>query len=191
MNKKDKKLLRNSVLNIRDSLDSYVKESLDYEIYNKLINSDLYINAKNIFIYLSFGSEVETKSIINKSLDDGKKVYIPKIYKKDKSMKAIRLKSFNELEENSMGILEPINDSDFIDKEDIDLILVPGVVFDLLGNRVGYGGGYYDRYLQEIKQIENKVALAYDIQIVDKLQAEIHDIKIDYLITNTIFRKFK
>ena len=189
MNKEDKKILRNKVLSIRNSLDKIVKESMDQEIYNKLITSDLYKKSNNIFVYLSFGSEIETKNIINKAIEDKKKVYIPKIYKEDKSMKAIRLKSFNDLKENSMGILEPIDDSNYINKKDIDLILVPGVVFDFNGNRIGYGGGYYDRYLKDIKEIRNKLVLAYDFQIIDSINPEYHDVVFDYIITNTQFIK--
>lgn len=189
MNKEEKKILRNKILIIRNSLDKEVKEAMDDEIYNKLITSDLYIKAKNIFVYLSFGSEIQTKNIITKALRDGKEVYIPKIYKEDKLMKAVRLKSFNDLKENSMGILEPIDDSNYIDKREIDVILVPGVVFDLNGNRIGYGGGYYDRYLQDIKEIRNKVVLAYDLQIVDSINPDIHDIAFDYIITNTRLEK--
>lgn len=189
MNKEEKKILRNKILIIRNSLDKEVKEAMDDEIYNKLIMSDLYIKAKNIFIYLSFGSEIQTNNIITKALRDGKEVYIPKVYKKNKLMKAVRLKSFNDLKENSMGILEPIDDSNYIDKRQIDLILVPGVVFDLNGNRIGYGGGYYDRYLQDIKEIRNKVVLAYDLQIVDSINPDIHDIAFDYIITNTRLEK--
>lgn len=189
MNREDKRILRNKVLSIRNSLDKVVKKSMDQEIFNKLITSDLYKEANSIFIYLSFGSEIETKNIINKAIEDKKKVYIPKIYKEDKSMKAIRLKSYNDLKENSMGILEPIDDSDYINKNDIDLILVPGVVFDFNGNRIGYGGGYYDRYLKDIKEIRNKLVLAYDFQIVDLIKPESHDVVFDYIITNTKFRK--
>ena len=116
MNKEEKKILRNKILIIRNSLDKEVKEAMDDEIYNKLIMSDLYIKAKNIFIYLSFGSEIQTNNIITKALRDGKEVYIPKVYKKNKLMKAVRLKSFNDLKENSMGILEPIDEDIFIDK---------------------------------------------------------------------------
>ena len=189
MNKEEKKILRNKILIIRNSLDKEVKEAMDDEIYNNLITSDLYIKAKNIFIYLSFGSEIQTNNIITKALRDEKEVYIPKVYKKNKLMKAVRLKSFNDLKENSMGILEPIDDSNYIDKREIDLILVPGVVFDLNGNRIGYGGGYYDRYLQDIKEIRNKVVLAYDLQIVDSINPDIHDIAFDYIITNTRLEK--
>ena len=189
MKNQEKKILRNEILFIRNSLDKEIKDSMDCEIYNNLINSQLYSKAKSIFIYISFGSEINTKDIISKALKDNKKVYMPKIYKEDKSMKAIRLKSFNDLKENSMGILEPIDDNDCIDKKEIDLILVPGVVFDFNGNRIGYGGGYYDRYLQDIKGISNKVVLAYDFQIVDSIEPEAHDISFDYIISNTKFRK--
>lgn len=189
MNREEKKSLRNDILSIRNSLEKETKDKMDYEIYNKLINSELYLKAKNIFIYISFDKEIETKRIINKALNDKKKVYIPKIYIDDKSMKAIRLNSFEDLKENSMGILEPMDDSHYIDKKELDLIIVPGVVFDLSGNRIGYGGGYYDRYLEDIKEISNKVVLAYDLQVIDFIEPEDHDIRIDYIITNTKFRK--
>ena len=189
MNSQEKKILRNKILFIRDSLEKKMKDAMDYDIYNNLINSQIYLKAKSIFIYLSFGSEINTKKIVSKALKDKKEIYIPKIYKEDKVMKAVRLKSFNDLKENSIGILEPIDDNDYIDKKEIDLILVPGVVFDLNGNRIGYGGGYYDRYLQDIKEISNKVVLAYDLQIVESIKPEIHDISFDYIITNTKLEK--
>lgn len=189
MNREEKRILRNKILSVRNTLDKEIKDKMDYEIYNKLISSELYLKAKNIFIYISFDKEIETKKIIDKALEDKKKVYIPKIYRDDKSMKAIRLRSFEDLRENSMGILEPMDDSDYIIKEEIELIIVPGVVFDLNGNRIGYGGGYYDRYLEDIRKINNKVVLAYDLQIVDFIEPEVHDISFDYIITNTKFRK--
>ena len=189
MNKEEKKDLRNIILNKRNSIDNNTKEEMDREIFNRLINLDLYKEGKNIFIYLSFGSEIDTNPIIDRALEDGKEVYIPKVYKSNKEMKAIRLNSFEDLEENSMGILEPKDDSNFIDKENIDLIIVPGAVFDLEGNRIGYGGGYYDRFLSNIKDKRNKVALAYDLQIVENIEAEEHDIKVDYIITNSRINK--
>ncbi|MBS6502711.1 MULTISPECIES: 5-formyltetrahydrofolate cyclo-ligase [unclassified Clostridium] len=185
MNKEEKRVLRNKILEIRDSLDNSKKEIMDTKIFNELINTELYKKASNIFIYISFSNEINTINIIEKAFEDRKNVFIPKVYKDEKSMKAIKLNSFDELKKNSMGILEPIDDSDYIEKENIDLIVVPGVVFDNECNRIGYGGGYYDRYLNEIKSKENKIALAYDLQVVDKIECEAHDIKVDYIITNT------
>ncbi|MDU7241508.1 5-formyltetrahydrofolate cyclo-ligase [Clostridium sp.] len=185
MNKEEKKILRNKILEIRDSLNNNEKELMDNKIFNELINTDLYKRAINIFIYISFSNEINTRNIIEKAFEDKKNVFIPKVYKDDKLMKAVKLNSIDELKKNSMGILEPIDDSNYIEKENIDLIVVPGVVFDKECNRVGYGGGYYDRYLKDIKSKENKIALAYDLQIVDKIESEVHDIKVDYIITNT------
>ena len=189
MNKEEKKKLRNIILDKRNSIDNYIKEGMDRELFNNLINFDLYKKAKNIFIYLSFGSEIDTRPIIDIALEDGKEVYIPKVYKSNKDMKAIRLNSYDNLEENSMGILEPKDDSSFIAKENIDLIIVPGAVFDIHGNRIGYGGGYYDRFLADIKDKRNKVVLAYDLQVVDFIEVEEHDIKMDYIITNSRINK--
>lgn len=185
MNKEEKKVLRNKILEIRDSLNNNEKELIDNKIFNELINTDLYKRSINIFIYISFSNEINTRNIIEKAFKDKKNVFIPKVYKDDKLMKAIKLNSIDELKKNSMGILEPIDDSNYIEKENIDLIVVPGVVFDKECNRIGYGGGYYDRYLKDIKSKKNKIALAYDLQIVDKIESELHDIKVDYIITNT------
>lgn len=189
MNKEEKKKLRNIILDKRNSIDNYIKEGMDRELFNNLINLDLFKKAKSIFIYLSFGSEIDTRPIIDIALEDGKEVYIPKVYKSNKDMKAIRLNSYDNLEENSMGILEPKDDSSFIAKENIDLIIVPGAVFDIHGNRIGYGGGYYDRFLADIKDKRNKVVLAYDLQVVDFIEVEEHDIKMDYIITNSRINK--
>lgn len=185
MNKEEKKVLRNKILEIRDSLNNNEKELMDNKIFNELINTDLYKRSINIFIYISFSNEINTRNIIEKAFKDKKNVFIPKVYKDDKLMKAIKLNSIDELKKNSMGILEPIDDSNYIEKENIDLIVVPGVVFDKECNRIGYGGGYYDRYLKDIKSKKNKIVLAYDLQIVDKIESEVHDIKVDYIITNT------
>lgn len=185
MNKEEKKVLRNKILEIRDSLNNNEKELMDNKIFNELINTDLYKRSINIFIYISFSNEINTRNIIEKAFKDKKNVFIPKVHKDDKLMKAIKLNSIDELKKNSMGILEPIDDSNYIEKENIDLIVVPGVVFDKECNRIGYGGGYYDRYLKDIKSKKNKIALAYDLQIVDKIESEVHDIKVDYIITNT------
>lgn len=189
MNKEEKKDLRKIILNKRNFIDNNTKEEMDREIFNKLINLDLYKEAKNIFIYLSFGSEIDTKPIIDRALEEGKEVYIPKVYKINKEMRAIRLNTFEDLEKNSMGILEPKDDFNFIAKEKIDLIIVPGAVFDFKGNRIGYGGGYYDRFLSNIKDKRNKIVLAYNLQIVDNIEAEEHDIKVDYIITNSRINK--
>ncbi|WP_300382430.1 5-formyltetrahydrofolate cyclo-ligase [Clostridium sp.] len=181
--KKDKKALRIEILKIREGLSEKERDVKDNLILNNLYKSDSYKSSKNIFVYVNFRDEINTIKLIERALLDNKNIYVPKVYNSTKSMKAIFIDSLDNLERNKMGILEPKEDTLVIDKNDIDLIIVPGAVFDKTFNRIGYGGGYYDKYLEEIKEKSNKVALAYDFQIIDKIEAEIHDIKMDYIIT--------
>jgi 5-formyltetrahydrofolate cyclo-ligase len=182
--KKDKKALRIEVLKKRESISKKEKDLLDKIILDKLYESNLYKTSKNIFVYVSFRDEINTIKLIERALLDNKNIYVPKVYNSTKTMKAIFINSLDKLEKNKMGILEPKDDTLVIDKNDIDLIIVPGAVFDKSFNRIGYGGGYYDRYLEEIKYKNNKIALAYDFQIIDEIEAESHDIKVDYIITD-------
>jgi len=181
---KDKKSLRIKVLNIRENISKEEKYLKDNIILEKLFESNLYKDSKNIFVYVSFRDEINTIKLIEKAFLDNKNVYVPKVYNSNKTMKAIKIDSLDNLEKNKMGILEPKNDNLSIDKNNIDLIIVPGAVFDEDFNRIGYGGGYYDRYLEEISYKNNKIALAYDFQIISKIEAEDHDIKMDYIITD-------
>ena len=180
----NKKNTRINILKIREALIEEDHDLKDNIIFEKLYNLDLYKNSNNIFVYINYKDEINTKKFINKALEEGKNIYVPKIYRDTKTMKAIFINSLDNLEKNSMGILEPKDDTLVIDKKDIDLIIVPGAVFDKNFNRIGYGGGYYDRYLEEIKEKDNKIALAYDFQIIDEIEYEDHDIKMDYIITD-------
>ncbi|WP_304681279.1 5-formyltetrahydrofolate cyclo-ligase [uncultured Clostridium sp.] len=179
-----KKVIREDIIKKRDNLSLDIKIEYDISIFNKLINSEAYKNSNKIFTYISFGNEIDTKEFIKYALNDGKEIYVPKTDKVNKEMMAVRIHSLDNMIEDNWGILEP----KYIDEEkiceDFDLIIIPGLAFDRNGNRIGYGGGYYDKYFSKIKNINNKVALAYDFQILDNIQSEIHDIKVDYIISN-------
>lgn len=183
MNKTD---LRKSMLNKRNSLDAIEKVKKDTEIVKNLLSTIIYKESKNIFIYVSYGSEVDTKKIINIALKENKNIFVPKIKEDLTSMEAIRINSLEDLVEGKYGILEPKTFEDKIDKNKLDAIIMPGAVFDITGSRIGYGGGYYDKYLSDIASKKNKIALAYEFQVVEKLQCEIHDIKVDYIVTDKI-----
>jgi len=185
MNTKEyKRNIRKEVLMKRSKMKAEEKELKDNIILEKLFETNLYKNARNIFTYISFGDEINTIKLIERALKDNKNISVPKTYRETRTMNAIFIPCLKELKENHMGILEPIDDSIVIKKEDIDLIIVPGVVFDKDFNRIGYGGGYYDRYLEDIAYKNNKVVLAYDFQIVDKIEKEEHDVKVDIIITD-------
>ena len=185
MNTKEyKRNIRKEVLMKRSKMKAEEKELKDNIILEKLFETNLYKNSRNIFTYISFGDEINTIKLIERALKDNKNISVPKTYRETRTMNAIFIPCLKELKENHMGILEPIDDSIVIKKEDIDLIIVPGAVFDKDFNRIGYGGGYYDRYLEDIAYKNNKVVLAYDFQIVDKIEKEEHDVKVDIIITD-------
>ena len=184
MNKSE---IRRPMLKARDSLQD--REKLDKIIIDKLINSDIYKNSKNIFIYLGFGSEIDTFNYIDIFMNDGKKIIIPYTDVKNKRMYAIEINNLDGLNKNKFGILEPIDVSNIFNKEDIELVIVPGVAFDRSGNRIGYGGGYYDKFFSEMKKDIQTIALAYDIQIIDKIHSEEHDKKVNNIITEKEFIK--
>lgn len=185
MNNLDKKELRKDILKKRDNLEKLIKNNMDNSIQKKLFTSDYYKNAKNIFIYISYGSEIDTKSIINRALNEGKKIYVPRTIFKDRVMDAVEIKSLDNLSEDRYGILEPSFEEDAIDPDEIDLIIVPGTGFDKDGGRMGYGAGYYDRYFKKItnKSKVVKLALAYDFQILNHVPMEKHDVSMDVIYT--------
>ena len=178
----DKNIVRKEVLHTRYNMSNELRKLKDKLIYDLFINSDLYKKAKDIFIYVSFGSEVSTHEIINKAISDKKNIYVPKTDINKKEMIAVKINNFAELNVDNYGILEPIS----VDKEkiasDFDTIVMPGVAFDKEGNRIGYGGGYYDKYLEKNIFKAKKIALAYEEQILEKIETDYHDIKVDFII---------
>ena len=168
-----KKELRKEILYLRDNLEDRYNKSVI--IKNKILELDIYKKSNVIAMYASMKSEVDTKELINESLLLGKKVLLPRIINKNK-MIFIEVNNDTEYERNSFGVLEPIGE----EIKDIDLIIVPGVAFDKSNNRLGYGRGYYDKYLSN-KDIY-KIGICYSEQLIDKIEVEDHDIKMDLVI---------
>ena len=182
----DKKEIRKNMISKRDNILKEAKEIMDKNIILKLKESEYYKKSKNIFIYLGFGSEIDTMSYIQEFINEGKHIFIPRTDIKTKKMEAVEITSLEGLKENKYGILEPDDSKEEFCKNNLDLIILPGVAFDLVGKRIGYGGGYYDRYLENIDKKIIKVALIYDFQLLENVPAEEHDIKADYIITETM-----
>ena len=187
----EKKKVREEVIKKRNSLSLEIKKEYDEVIFNQLINSDIYKSSKKIFTYVSFGSEVDTKGFIKYALNDDKEIYVPKTDKANKEMVAIKINSLDNMNVDKWGILEPKSVDKNKISEDFDLVIMPGVAFDRDGNRIGYGGGYYDKYISNIDLLCTKLVLAYILQIVDNIKNEEHDIKVDYIMTNCELIKIK
>lgn len=186
----EKSNIRKKIIDLRN-LDLYRYEK-DKEIFNRLLQLEEFKKSKNIFIYLGYGSEINTMDFLDKLKALEKNIIVPWTNIENKSMEGVKLSVNILLEKNKYGILEPTNHSDFFEKSNIDLIIVPGVAFTKEGERLGYGGGYYDRYLQNLKGKVPLVALCYEYQILDDLPTEDFDVKVDFLISeNTTIKCLK
>lgn len=176
-----KKDLRKKYINIRKNIDNKQEKSI--EIINKLIQEEKYIKSKTIGLYNSLPDEVDTEKLIKYSFLLDKIVLLPRII--DKELMFYQVKEFEELIKNSFGIYEPVMDHNkLLKKEEIDLIIVPGVCFDKERNRLGFGKGYYDRYLEN-SNVET-IAICFEEQILDDdiLPTEVTDKKVRKIITN-------
>lgn len=178
--KSNKKNIRKSIIAKRD-LKKEENSLNDSKIFNNLISLNSYKRAKKVFIYIGFGSEINTKSLIEIMLKEGKEVFVPKVLEEE--MIALKITSLNNLIESKFKILEPVGEKSDIDGEEFDLIIMPGVAFDRSGNRIGYGKGYYDKYLKDVKSDIKKIALAYELQLIEEIETEEHDLKVDSIIT--------
>ena len=138
--------------------------------------------AKTLLIYISVGSEVETEAIMHRATADGKRVAVPLCRTDTCTMEAYAIDSFDELEPGSYGIPEPkIHGGCPISKDEIDLIIVPGLGFDECGFRMGYGKGYYDRYLKDFKGIS--IGLCFEECLLDEVVHDKHDVNVHKVIT--------
>jgi 5-formyltetrahydrofolate cyclo-ligase len=185
----------------KNKLRKQVKETLStlsrlqYEDYSEKIASSLFsdadwVNAKIIGIYISRQPEVDTYQIIRKAWEQEKQVVVPKCNPMDKSLSFRTLKEFSQLESVYFGLLEPIVSlTDEMDDQLIDLIIVPGLGYTRNGYRLGFGGGYYDRFLSHYSG--KTLSLAFNQQIIPQIPIEDHDIPVLKIITNheVIFTK--
>ncbi len=171
--------IRKRILQERLCLPVEEKQSFDRVIFEKIINHPLYLQAKDVFCYMPIRGEVETRVIVEASWKLGKRVAVPKVLSKTK-MEFYYIESWEDLLPGTFGVLEPVSDKN-ANPEDA-LVLVPGSAFDKKKNRIGYGGGYYDRYL-EMHANYKTMGVAYSVQVIETLPKEDTDIPVQFLIT--------
>jgi 5-formyltetrahydrofolate cyclo-ligase len=183
MNIGEKDSIRKQIIEHRDSIDINTKGQWDEDIFNSLIKSEWYKKANTIFAFVSFKSETDTHKIIKYAIHDGKTICVPRIKSKQKGIEIFKIDNFDQLEKGYFGILEPIESCLAVESKDIDLILMPGVAFDRQGGRLGYGAGFYDRFLSKINRSVDKIAVAYHFQVLDNIPMDEHDVRIDGIVT--------
>ena len=145
----DKSSLRSNYLAVRAAIPPERKELSDSAILSQLYEFPIFDDARLVLTYVSFGPEVGTRALIDLLLGQGRRVAVPRVNRAAHTMTFHEISSLDELEPGTMGILEPAPDAPAVSVEEMvgSVCLVPGLVFDGAGHRVGYGGGYYDRFL--------------------------------------------
>ena len=172
-----KSKLRKQVLQEMKALSQEQKQAMDRALTKRFLNHPFYQEAKTIATYLSFPHEFQTQELIEQALKDGKKVLIPKTYPKGRMDFVVY--NPQQLVKTSFGLLEPKGDLEVVDPSQIDLIHVPGLAFTTEGYRIGYGGGYYDRYLEHFAG--HTMSTIYPCQ-VQEFNSENHDIPVQEVL---------
>ena len=180
----DKNEVRQLIMNRRHELSDEDIEMQSGLIIDRLKKSDIYKTSENVFLYMSYNREVDTYMLLSQCLTDDKKVYAPRVLSKT-DMEFYRIMDEHDLVSGYMGIMEPSDACEKADTRD-GLFIMPGLAFDYDFHRIGYGGGFYDRYLS-IDNTFIKAAPAFDFQLLEAIPYEEHDLKPDYIITQTQF----
>lgn len=179
----EKKLLRESVLNKRKSLTPDEVRKASEAIVAKLAQSSCIKGSNVIMSYMPYGNEVDIKPFNKWVLDCGKILLLPRVLN-DSDIDAVRVNDIDTgLVKGSFGILEPASEKESFSTDLIDVILVPGVAFDVQGNRLGHGRGYYDRFLALCKSDTVFLGIAYSFQVFGSIPFDECDIRVHEVIT--------
>lgn len=183
----DKASIRKELFARRDAIPPEVRRAKNRMIRERLSALDEFKNARTIFFFASFRTEVDTIELIKISFSEGKRVVLPKVDKEKHMLVIYEIKSIDELKPEYMGIPEPavLSDDRKVNINDVDIVIIPGAAFDEAGNRIGYGAGYYDMLLSSLTRNIPIIAPAYEEQVTDSIPAEPHDIKVSIIVTDS------
>ena len=173
-----KEAIRRRLLRLRRSMDEEKRLKLSREIKRNLFDLPEYRSAEVVMFYMAHDKEVETRVMIAESLNS-KRVLLPKVDIKEGKIVPVEIKNLDDVEKGAFGIYEPRGGEEYSGR--IDMVIVPGIAFDLRGYRIGYGKGFYDRFLKKVSSL--KVGLAFDFQVVDRIIEDVNDVPVDIVIT--------
>ncbi|MDE5933287.1 MAG: 5-formyltetrahydrofolate cyclo-ligase [Lachnospiraceae bacterium] len=187
----EKRKLRKQILALRDAMPIEEWEEKSRQITETLVSTAYYKEADSILTYVNYKSEVNTTDLVNKALTDGKRVFVPKVF--GETMDFYRITGMEELREGYKGIREPVFGRIFEAGPDIGhvLMLMPGAVFDEKCHRIGYGKGFYDRYLKHISEagiFVHTLALCFECQVLPEIPFEEHDVRAQLVLTESQLR---
>jgi len=174
--------IRKTILENLSKLDSEEREEIERSFQERLFDTKLWKESSSIGVTIGQGAEWNTKPIIEQAWKENKKVSVPKSIHESKKLHFYAIDSFDQVEKGYYDLQEPVPEkTSFTEPRDIELLLVPGLAFNEKGYRVGFGGGYYDRFTEQFPN--KKISLIHTNQLVDNMPVEEHDIPVDYIIT--------
>jgi 5-formyltetrahydrofolate cyclo-ligase len=176
-----KSQIRSYIFQLRKKYSSEILKNFSLEICKLIEPIPLYKKSQKIAFYFAKDKEVSLEYLIGKAFLEGKKVYLPKTWLKEKTLTFHQIFSFSDLRPGPFGLLEPPFENPELKPENFEIIFVPGVAFDLKKGRIGYGGGFYDKILKKTKAF--KIGVAFSFQIFENLPLEKYDQKVDIIIT--------
>lgn len=174
----DKSTLRKKIREQKRAMTEEQIIAASQRLGELFLNSELYRNADTIYGYLPYNQEVRTTPMLEQALRDGKRVAVPKVYGDE--MKFIYLDDLSKVEKGFAGIPEPVADGP-IAEDPTALVLMPGLAFTEQGHRMGYGGGFYDKFLAQ-EPNHPTLALCYAFQMVDELPIDDYDVPVDVVL---------
>ena len=177
------KRLRNWISGLKTKLP-LDREKASTLVAGKLEDNEFFLLAKRVLLFYGLDDEVDTRQIIRNACSKGKIVYLPRCNKKEELFTMGRVNSLGDLEKSSYGIMEPKQNMhrDY-SVEDLDLVILPGVVFDTKGNRIGRGKGYYDKFLKKTGKKTKRIGVAFDFQVLEDVSGRKHDEPVDVVVT--------
>lgn len=170
---------------MRDSLPADSLREISGTILDRLLKTEEYKNSASVFTYINANSEIITTALAKKALADGKTVAAPVMGEKPHEMFFVKITSLSELVPNKYRIPEPpLIKSNIIKADEHTLVIVPGLVFGRNKYRIGYGGGYYDKFISENTSLAN-IGLAMDFQVINSVSSDSFDKPLDKIITQS------
>ena len=185
--KNNKEKLRKNWMNKRKKVEKNSGTKKSKKIINNIISLKEIKKSKNIMVYISYRSEVATDKLINLLLNKNKRIFAPYCIKNEKRMEIVEIKDpGQDLEKGAYGIKEPAKNirSNNENPKNLDLVIVPAVAFSKDGFRVGYGGGYYDRFLARLRNDTISIGINYEEMLFNTVPKEDHDLAVDMVITD-------
>ena len=187
----DKKQLRKDLLARRSALPAEERRQNDQAIFRRLAAMPEWQAAETILLFLDFRGEVSSDPLIRRGLAEGKRICAPKTIVDERRLIPLRILDADDLIIGAYGIREPRDADELrVPVDEIDAVILPGVGFDRQGGRLGYGGGYYDRFLPQLRPDVPKIAVAYELQVLQEVPLEPHDTRLNALVTEAGIWRF-